>query len=87
VIGRYGGEEFGILLPQCSAQEAKPIVEGIRARFEAIPQRTPDSEFYVTVSAGIACFPDHEDAATLLQAADEALYQAKQGGRNRIVTL
>lgn len=87
VIGRYGGEEFGILLPQCSVRDARPIVEGIRARFEATPQRTPDSEFYVTVSAGIACFPDHEDATTLLQAADEALYQAKQRGRNRIVTL
>lgn len=85
VVARYGGEEFVILLPNVSKYDAYRIAERIRVEVEetsfeeiGVPER-------ITVSFGISCFPtDGEEVIDLLKKADQALYQAKSLGRNRV---
>jgi diguanylate cyclase (GGDEF)-like protein len=79
---RYGGEEFAVLLPDTAAEEAREVAERIRARVEAqqFPQRK------ITISIGMAEFPENGyTAEAVISSADEALYEAKRAGRNRIV--
>ncbi len=88
IAGRFGGEEFAIVLPETDQQEALAFAEQVRlaveaARFTVISSPTPIS---VTLSLGIACFPEQgETTATLTHEADVAVYQAKLHGRNRVV--
>jgi diguanylate cyclase (GGDEF)-like protein len=83
VVCRYGGEEFGILLTQTTAQHAMNIAEKLRKmvagwQFPGVPRM-------VTISAGAAAFPDHGTTRdALVKAADSALYTAKQAGRNKV---
>ncbi|SDD78710.1 diguanylate cyclase (GGDEF) domain-containing protein [Paenibacillus sp. UNCCL117] len=80
---RYGGEEFVILLPDTSREEAYRIAEQIRSSMAASVSPTGKP---VTVSIGVAGFPsDSSNIQELFQFADRALYQAKQSGRNRVV--
>ncbi|HJW56838.1 MAG TPA: GGDEF domain-containing protein [Burkholderiaceae bacterium] len=82
VIGRYGGEEFIVLLPRTSQEEAYAIAE--RLRDAAGPASSGDIPAY-TVSIGIATSQgDNEHAANLIASADKALYAAKKAGKNRI---
>ena len=85
-IGRYGGEEFAAVLPECNEAMAKAILEDVRERFAALRFRHEEQEFACTLSAGIACAIKGERVAggELLVAADEALYAAKHGGRNQV---
>lgn len=77
---RYGGEEFAIILPSCNAQESIWIAERMRQILG-----TQMSGISITVSAGVATYPAHASTATeLLGAADEALYESKRAGRNRV---
>ncbi len=87
IIGRYGGEEFLAVFTDTSAIAAAKVLNQIRISFSRVVQYAGDmSEFYVTFSAGIAEYPITGSTGTdLIQAADEALYQAKAKGRNRIV--
>lgn len=85
ILGRYGGEEFAIILPDTSGEDALQVVNEIRESFAQIRQYSGNTEFSVTFSAGIATFPPCSDAADLNEVADKALYAAKQAGRNRIV--
>lgn len=81
---RYGGEEFAVILPQLDASALAAIAERIRSTIEAMP--APDNGAKVTVSIGAAMYPD--DGAkpdALFRAADQRLYAAKEGGRNRVV--
>lgn len=79
---RYGGEEFAVLLPETSGEEALEVAERIRARVAA--QRFPQRK--ITVSIGIAEFPqDGYTAEAVISSADEALYEAKRAGRDRVV--
>jgi len=81
---RYGGEEFAIILPQLDAPALAAIAERIRVSVEAMPAPAGGSQ--VTVSIGSAMYPDDGAAAdALFRAADERLYAAKEGGRNRVV--
>lgn len=83
VVCRYGGEEFGILLTQASAQHAMNIAEKLRKMVEE--WQFPGVPRTVTISAGAAAFPDHGTTRDeLVKAADQALYAAKQSGRNRV---
>lgn len=80
--GRYGGEEFGILMPRTDIDSGRRAAERVRERIERAFHR----DFEITLSLGVAVCPDHGDAtATLLRAADEALYAAKGAGKNRVV--
>jgi len=84
---RYGGEEFVLLLPETSKANAFALAGTIREKIAAhpFPGRETQPQGKVTVSMGIAAFPeDGSDSSTLLHRADEALYQAKNGGRNRV---
>lgn len=83
LIGRYGGEEFVVVLPQCDAAMARLVLEDIRERFAALSFRHGEREFACTVSAGIASATGGIAGSELLVVADEALYEAKHGGRNR----
>ncbi|GFZ97007.1 GGDEF domain-containing protein [Dyella caseinilytica] len=85
IFGRLGGEEFGILLLECTAEDAIERAEQIRrAIYAASSDENPDIP--VSASLGIASTAHHgHDLRRLLVAADEALYRAKRDGRNRVV--
>lgn len=85
-VGRYGGEEFIVLLPNTDAPGAMTIAEKIRVAVAAI--RLPAVERVITVSIGIAVLPEHAiDGESLQRGADRALYAAKGGGRDRVEVL
>jgi diguanylate cyclase (GGDEF)-like protein len=84
MIGRYGGEEFLIALPDVNPEQARSVIDRIRVDFSALPHAHPGGAFYATFSAGIASYPFFDTAATLTEVADRALLQAKRLGRNRI---
>lgn len=80
---RYGGEEFVVVLPSASFDVAMQRAEELRARVAAIHIPIDDKPLGVTLSVGVAVYPDHGTGADeLLQAADMALYRAKAAGRN-----
>jgi diguanylate cyclase (GGDEF)-like protein len=85
VIGRYGGEEFAVILPGTEAPGAVQVLDEIRESYAHLQQQAEGTEFTVTFSCGVATFPGHGDAAALIKAADKALYRAKYAGRNRVV--
>ncbi len=85
VIGRYGGEEFAVVLTDVDGAHAMAVMDELRTVFENMPQLAADKTFSVTFSGGITTFPAYPDAIDLTQAADKALYEAKRLGRNRIV--
>jgi diguanylate cyclase (GGDEF)-like protein len=81
--GRFGGEEFILLLPNTDLAGASVVAEKIRAGIEGV--RLPSVLREITASIGVATSPDHgTDAATVARNADRALYAAKEGGRNRV---
>ncbi len=84
VIGRYGGEEFAVALPDTTGDKAALVLDQIRVSFAAIVQHAGDRTFQVTLSAGVAQYHEGSDGESLIQVADEALYTAKHGGRNRV---
>ncbi len=85
VIGRLGGEEFGVLLPGLDLESARLIGERVRAAVEALRVDTDGQTIAFTVSIGCAAMGGAADGvAALLQAADRALYAAKRGGRNQV---
>jgi diguanylate cyclase (GGDEF)-like protein len=88
VACRYGGEEFVLVLPECPTDVASRRAEEIREAVRQLPLRVRgDSIEGITVSIGVAGFPDHgDDGPTVVAAADAALYRAKAEGRDRVVT-
>lgn len=84
LAGRYGGEEFLLILPDCELDAALRLVDDVRARFSAIVQHgaTPERTFNASFSAGLAAFPLANTPENLLLGADAALYAAKRAGRN-----
>ena len=88
VVGRYGGEEFGLLFDGIDEQEAAALLMRLLHDFSSREHRAPDgSAFRVTFSAGVATFdPVGMDLHRWIEAADSSLYAAKRGGRNRVVT-
>ncbi|MDX5444881.1 MAG: PAS domain-containing protein [Zoogloeaceae bacterium] len=83
VPGRLGGEEFAALLPDATLENARLLAERVRERLEREPARTSAGEVGVTISIGVAHF-DGSSVRQVLERADEALYEAKSGGRNRV---
>lgn len=85
IFGRIGGEEFGLLLPETEAEEARLAAERIRSMVESTIVQVGGTEVRATVSLGVAPRPAAgETAATWFGEADIALYEAKQFGRNRV---
>ncbi|WP_137887023.1 diguanylate cyclase [Pseudomonas sp. 2FE] len=83
-IGRYGGEEFAVVLPDTDASTARKVLDEIRRRFAEIHYPAQPQELSCTFSCGIAQLHEGMDINTLSKQADEALYVAKHGGRNRV---
>jgi diguanylate cyclase (GGDEF)-like protein len=84
IVGRYGGEEFSVVLPDTNAQGAHYVAERIRTSIESSVINAYDTNIKATVSIGVATFPDHgKTPAELLEKSDKALYHAKGAGRNR----
>ena len=83
-IGRYGGEEFVIIAPGCSPEDAQRQAERLRAAIAAEPIRTRELTMPLTISLGVAVRYHGQDNDDILGAADEALYAAKNAGRNRV---
>ncbi len=82
---RYGGEEFLLLLPGMSEQSARERAETLREALASTPVQFEQSLISVTGSFGVACFPRHAQTGDgLIAAADQALYAAKEAGRNRV---
>ena len=85
VVGRCGGEEFGVLLAGTGAEDARNLIERLLERFARIPHTARGAErFYVTFSAGVAMLEDGDDAESWRQRADDACYAAKRHGRSRV---
>jgi len=87
LIGRYGGEEFAVILPGTSAAAARRVLDDIRELFGTVRHKADEAAFHATFSAGVADLDDAGDAADpadLFRLADEALYEAKHAGRNRV---
>ncbi|HPF60992.1 MAG: diguanylate cyclase [Gemmatimonadetes bacterium] len=86
LLGRYGGEEFGIILRRCPPANGKAIAEKLRKALEESPMQTrggPDVS--IRVSIGVATYPGSgQTAGDVATAADQALYRAKSAGRNRV---
>ena len=86
-LGRFGGEEFVALLPETGLEAAVATAERILKVVSATPMETPDHSFTVTISIGVAELQDHlPDTSALLKAADQAMYEAKNNGRNQVRT-
>ena len=92
VAGRYGGEEFAILLPFTKIKEAEMVAERLRHSIEEteidlteVNPDSPDKNISVTISLGVYEFKSNDAEDDLLKNADKALYQAKENGRNRVI--
>ena len=88
IVGRYGGEEFAVLLSHVHEHEATRLLLRLLHEFTSREHRAPNGEvFRVTFSAGVATL-DHDamDLQRWLEAADATLYAAKRAGRNRVIT-
>lgn len=90
VVARFGGEEFVILLQDCSVESACIVAEKVRRSIEETTVNSADHNINFTISLGVTQFDyeqDKDNIDTTLGRADNALYRAKEAGRNRIVSL
>jgi diguanylate cyclase (GGDEF)-like protein len=85
LVGRYGGEEFAVILSDATQDKAEQIMNQLREDFSKVVFTADDAKFSCTFSCGVASFPQLENMETLREAADKAMYQAKHAGRNRVV--
>ena len=85
-LGRYGGEEFALVLPACDADKARDLVNAVREAFAAVRFVGADQAFFCTLSGGVVDSGQFPDASpeTLIDLADKALYQAKRAGRDQV---
>jgi diguanylate cyclase (GGDEF)-like protein len=82
-VGRYGGEEFAVILPDTSGEDALHFMNDIREVFSQLEHNAGDSEFKVSFSCGICSF-NGTNADFIIEQADEAMYAAKKQGRNNV---
>jgi diguanylate cyclase (GGDEF)-like protein len=85
VLGRFGGDEYVVVLPDTDGRSAMEKMDDIRRNFAAVEHDTGHRCFTTSLSCGVAEFPAALTSHELIAAADEALYRAKRGGRNRVV--
>jgi diguanylate cyclase (GGDEF)-like protein len=86
VAARYGGEEFAVILPETELEGALQFAERLRQKVEEARFAGPKGDLKVTVSVGVSSIPTHqvETALEMIKLADDALYIAKDNGRNRV---
>ena len=85
IVGRYGGDQFIIILPRANLYSARVSAERIRNTIENAEMKdSADNVFTVTVSQGLSGLEQGEDARSLISRAEEALHKAKENGRNRV---
>ena len=85
LVGRYGGDEFIFILPETEEASAVMVAERIRAEIAGQQMKTHQGEFHITASLGVSTLSTHvENLAALVNQADQAMYTAKQTGRNRV---
>ncbi|MFH1753852.1 MAG: CHASE2 domain-containing protein [Candidatus Omnitrophota bacterium] len=84
VVARYGGEEFIMMLPGTEIDDAKNIAERIREAIEKTPMKRSNETYSVTISLGVATLRDERTKEEFIKKVDDALYMAKQTGRNRV---
>ena len=86
VFARYGGEEFALVLPETNMEGARALAEGLREKVEQSSFTFQNETIRVTISIGVSMLTDEDKSATdLIRNADAKLYEAKRGGRNRVV--
>ncbi len=86
IVGRYGGEEFSIVLPETTKESAVIVGERLRAAVEKADINAYDEDIKLTISIGITTFPnDTNELSQLIDRADQMLYKAKEAGRNRVM--
>ena len=85
IIGRYGSNEFGVILSDCDISTAKSLLDQLRESFAALCFPAGTSTFSATFSCGVAALSLQGDAEHLCKSVDDALSEAKKGGRNRVV--
>ena len=85
LVGRYGGEEFAVVLVDSDGTTAMKVLDTIRDDFSRLRHLAEEKEFSVTFSCGIADISQFQDGVRLSDAADKALYKAKHAGRNRVM--
>jgi diguanylate cyclase (GGDEF)-like protein len=86
LVFRYGGEEFAVLLPACSLEDGKKVAERMRRSVAALSVDPGGGKppLSVTVSLGVGACTGAAGADSIVSAADEAMYRAKRGGKNRV---
>ncbi len=92
MVGRYGGEEFALILPETDAEHAGPVAEKLRAAIEAVEFKTnrypvagnPPRHFTVSIGLASLPLPEPGDSDVLMAQADVALFEAKRAGKNRV---
>jgi len=84
LVGRYGGEEFAIIMPDTEAEIAVRILDGAREAFASLRHTHDEQEFSATFSAGVSSYRSAAAAGELIKEADSALYQAKHAGRDQV---
>ena len=87
ILGRYGGEEFGVILLDTAPGAAEIAIDKMRAEFCEVEFDASSQRFRSSFSAGIAGSRNHPSAEGIIAAADSALYAAKKGGRNRVIEI
>ncbi|MEO7344150.1 MAG: diguanylate cyclase, partial [Methylotenera sp.] len=85
LVGRYGGEEFAVILVNAEKAAALQVLDTIRKDFSQLRHLSDGKEFTVTFSCGIADISQFRDATKLIEASDKALYKAKHAGRNQVI--
>lgn len=85
ILGRLGGEEFALILPETALPDALAMAERLRTEIASTPVKNTKSDIHITASFGIATLtPQHTSLENLINEADDALYGAKKNGRNRV---
>lgn len=87
VIGRMGGEEFAVIMPDTTVAVARQVIDDLRQNFGNITHHSADglAQFKVSFSAGVSELRDSDDITTFIARSDDLLYRAKKSGRNRVV--
>jgi diguanylate cyclase (GGDEF)-like protein len=85
ILGRLGGEEFAVAMPECGIEAADHAAERLRQTLAKVEVPSELGTISFTISIGVVAWENREDLAAALGRADKAMYAAKQGGRNRVV--